>query len=71
MPTWTRESVIAKLKENGLAFKVRDIAHGVQFRLPEDTPLDLYEGTGKPVIRGKENSERTLAQHIFENVTAL
>ncbi len=45
MPVWNRESVIAALTENGLAFEARDIANGVQFRLPQGTPLDLYEGT--------------------------
>jgi len=67
MATWNRESVIAALTENGLTFEAKDIANGVQFRLPEGTPLDLYEGTGKLVVRGKESEERALAQRIFEN----
>ncbi len=67
MATWNRESVIAALTANGLTFEAKDIANGVQFRLPEGTPLDLYEGTGKLVVRGKESDERALAQRIFEN----
>lgn len=66
MANWNRESVIAALTENGLMFEAKDIANGVQFRLPEGTPLDLYEGTGKLVVRGKESDERALAQRIFE-----
>ena len=66
MATWNRETVIAALTENGLTFEAKDIANGVQFRLPKGTPLDLYEGTGKLVVRGKESDERALAQRIFE-----
>lgn len=65
MATWTRETASAALKENGLAFEARDITNGVQFRLPQGTPIDLYESTGKVVVRGKESDERALAQKIF------
>jgi predicted nucleotide-binding protein len=65
MATWTRETASAALKENGLAFEARDITNGVQFRLPEGTPIDLYESTGKVVVRGKDSDEKVLAQKIF------
>lgn len=70
MATWTRETASAALKENGLAFEARDITNGVQFRLPQGTPIDLYESTGKVVVRGKESDERALAQKIFNGGVA-
>ncbi|GHV06094.1 hypothetical protein AGMMS50229_10290 [Campylobacterota bacterium] len=65
MATWTRETASTALKENGLDFDVRDITSGVQFLLPQGTPIDLYESTGKVVVRGKESDEKALAQKIF------
>ncbi len=70
MATWTRESVSAALNANGLAFELREITNGVQFRLPQGTPIDLYEGTGKLVVRGKESEERGLAQKLFNGGAA-
>lgn len=67
MATWTRESVIAVLAENGFTYEAKDIANGVQFRLPEGTPVDLYETTGTLVVRGKESDERVKAKSIFED----
>jgi len=65
MATWTREAVSSVLNENGLTFEEREITNGVQFRLAQGTPIDLYERTGKLVIRGKNSDERALAQKLF------
>jgi Predicted nucleotide-binding protein containing TIR-like domain len=65
MPNWTREAIAAALKENGISFEIRDIENGVQFRLPQGTPVDLYERTGKVVVRGKQSDERTKAERLF------
>lgn len=65
MKPWTRDTVAAALKKNDILFELREIENGVQFRLPEGTPIDLYEGSGKLVIRGKDSNEKKAAQKIF------
>lgn len=70
MAKWTRETVEGTLTSNGLSFSSRDIANGVQYVLEGGTPIDLYESTGKVVVRGKESDERRTASLLFAGDTA-
>jgi hypothetical protein len=61
-----RETVATVLKEHGIAFGVHEIEHGVQFRLEGGTPLDLYEASGKLVVRGKASDEKALVDETLQ-----
>ena len=70
MAKWTRETVADSLTSSGLAFSTREIANGVQYLLEGGTPIDLYESTGKVVVRGKESDERNIANTLFSDGAA-
>lgn len=65
MVKWTRDAVSKTLREHRIQFTEREIDHGVQYKLEEGTPVDLYESTGKVVVRGKKSAEQQRASELF------
>jgi predicted nucleotide-binding protein len=65
MDKWTRERIILTLKQHSLIAEEKKIDKGIQFILPEGTPINFYPSTGKVLIQGKKSDERLLAESLF------
>jgi predicted nucleotide-binding protein len=65
MAKWSRESVLARLDGAGLQVLMeKPIDNAMQLTLLEGTVICLYT-TGKLVVQGKKNEERSAAEKLF------
>jgi predicted nucleotide-binding protein len=63
---YTEETVLRALNSELVKVTQKDIASGVQLRLPEGTNVNFYPGTGKVLIQGKDGKEKLRAQRVLD-----
>lgn len=65
MKYWTKDEVENELNNRGWFLNKREILHGIQFTLTDDTPIDWYEKSGRVVVKGKDTKLRNEASLLF------
>ena len=65
MPAWTAEEVEKVLRGKGWYKDQREIANGVQYKLTDDTPIDVYKSTGRVVVRGREIGRASCRERVY------
>jgi len=64
MATWNHETVKQAIQDQGWYATEKEIAHGIQFILTDETCVNFYR-TGKVVVQGKATPIRKQAEILF------
>lgn len=66
MAKQTVEAVQQKLLGEWQNIESRDIDHGTEFILPEETKINFYHSTGKVMIQGRDSDEKKKAELLLK-----